>query len=346
MGEDEVDDEDEVERELDLEPLVVAPEEAGLTLLSFLAERLPDVPTSALRRAVEQGEVLLGGRRTGPGQTLAPGDEVLVDEAGLERIEPAPLEGFRVLYEDAHVLAVEKPAGVVVEAERGQDERPFKAALLHHLRGRSEPLPRPRIVHRLDRDTSGVLLVATSRSGLADLTRQLEGRTIEKEYLALVLGAPRDGQGTIELAVEDHHLPPAERTAAGVPARTRWEVVERFASHALVRAWPETGRQHQIRQHLAAVGHPLAVDPQYGGGQRLLLSALKGKGFRPKKGEEERPLLDRLSLHAHRITFTAPASDQRISVEAPLPKDLEVALKQLRRWDVPKRAQGRPRRES
>ncbi|MCO5170095.1 MAG: RluA family pseudouridine synthase [Planctomycetes bacterium] len=313
---------------------VVGPGEAGHTVLAALAERLPDVPTAHLRHLVQDGGVTLNGQRCGPGQALGAGDRLELDPGDLERIEPAPLPGFSVLYEDAQVLACMKPAGVAVEAERGDDERPFKAAILHHLarQGGDGPLPRPRIVHRLDKDTTGVVLVAKSKEALTDLTRQLEERRVHKDYLALVLGAVKRDEGEVDLPLPD---PAAPRRGAAprVEARTRWEVVERFHTHTLLRCHPVTGRQHQIRQHLAAAGHPLAVDPQYGGGAALLLSKVK-RGYRPKAQGEERPLLARLSLHAERIVFRSPATGEAVEVRAPIPEDLDVALRQLRKWDV------------
>lgn len=326
--------EDEGESGLVLE---VGAVDAGSTVLAFLSDRLPDVPTSALKHLVQDGGVALNGGRCGAGQTLDPGDRLTLDPDDLERIEPARLEGFAVLYEDAEVLACMKPPGVAVEAERGEDARPFRAAILHHLLGgRSSfdaEVPRPRVVHRLDKDTTGVVLVAKSKQALSDLTRQLEAREVQKDYLALVLGAVHRDAGEVDAPLPDPAAPRRGGARPLVEARTAWEVVERFHTHTLLRCHPVTGRQHQIRQHLAGLGHPLAVDPQYGGGERLLLSKVK-RGYRPKGKGDERPLLARLSLHAERITFRSPASGERVVVEAPVPDDLAVALRQLRKWDV------------
>lgn len=323
--------------------LEVGPEDAGATVLAFLSERLPDVATAELRHLVQDGGVTLNGRRCGPGQALHPGDRLELDLDDVDRIEPARLEGFAVLYEDAAVLACLKPAGVAVEAERGEDARPFRAAVLHHLLGAHprEALPRPRVVHRLDKDTTGVVLVAKSKEALSDLTRQLEERQVQKDYLALVLGVVHRDAGEIDAPLPDLGAPRRGGRPL-VEARTRWEVVERFHTHTLVRCHPITGRQHQLRRHLAGIGHPLAVDPQYGGGERLLLSKVK-RGYRPPARGEERPLLARLSLHAERIAFRSPATGERVVVEAPVPNDLAVTIRQLRKWDVP--AQPRPRRQ-
>lgn len=348
-----MEDEDDEEGELDegaelveVLALEVEAHEAGQTALAFLSEQLPDVPTASLRHLIQDGGVTINGRPCGPGQTVAEGDVLELDPDDLDRIEPARLEGFGVLYEDEHVLACLKPAGVAVEAERGDEALPFKAAVLHHFVSsrRDEKPPRPRVVHRLDKDTTGVVLVAKTKHGLADLTRQLEERRVTKEYLALVLGRVHQQQGEIDLPLPD----PAAVGRGPRPmleAKTAWEVVERFHTHSLLRCHPVTGRQHQIRQHLAASGHPLAVDTQYGGGASLLLSKIK-RGYRPKTQGEEKPLLGRLSLHAHRIVFAAPGSGQQVEVVAPLPDDFEVALRQLRKWDTAEqqRPPGRGRR--
>jgi 23S rRNA pseudouridine1911/1915/1917 synthase len=351
-AEDELDDEDELDEhedenedeerdDRDGETLAfdVGPDEAGQTVLAFLAERLPDVPTSSLRALVQCGAAELNERRCGPGQTLAAGDRLEVADEDLERIEPAPLEGFSILHEEEHLLACMKPAGVSVEAERGDDALPFKAAILHHLRATQGdgPVPRPRVVHRLDKDTTGVVLVAKTKHGLADLTRQLEQRTVKKDYLALVTGVVHRDAGEIDTPLEDPGAPASRRGPKTLlEAHTRWEVVERFHSHTLLRCHPLTGRQHQLRQHLASVGHPLAVDPLYGGATQLLLSKIK-RGYRPPSKGDERPLLARLSLHAQRIVFASPSperSGQPVEVVAPVPDDLEVALRQLRKWDT------------
>lgn len=310
----------------------IAEDEAGLEALGMLADRFPDVLSAELRRAMRDGSVTLNGGLCTPGQHLAVGDRLVVSDA-LARIDTAPLAGFSVAWDSPTLLACIKPAGVAVEADRGDGGLRFKSAILHFLK-RAKRHARPRVVHRIDKGTSGLVLVALSRTAMAHMTREFEERRVEKEYLALITGCPKDESGVVDRPLVVHKgrrrgRAPVEVGEDGKPARTRWEVEERLGRYALLRVHPETGRHHQIRAHMAAEGHPLAVDFLYGGAKQILLSELK-RGYR-KSADGETPLLDRLSLHAHRLAFTGPAGD-RVEVEAPLPKDLRVTLKQLARW--------------
>lgn len=274
-----------------------------------------------------------------PHDDLLPGDRVRVQLGARSRaIKPRKLPGFEVLYEDAAVLAVQKPAGVSVTLERGQDPEdgyPLQGALLELLESRGDAAPqRPRIVHRLDRDTSGVLLVAKHREALQALTRLFEERKISKRYLALVQGVPRIAEGVVDLPIGAARSGGDAREVDGRDARTaktHYEVLERFKKHAWLALRPEGGRQHQIRVHMQAVGHPLAVDPRYGGEEALLLSRLK-PNYKTGRGRTERPLVSRLTLHAAAITFETPDGGEQVTVEAELPKDLRVTLKQLRKY--------------
>jgi 23S rRNA pseudouridine1911/1915/1917 synthase len=329
----------------------VAPEDAGATLLEVLAERLHDVGSTEIKRLLRDRRVHVNDAPCAPDRLMVPGDVVSVELADLEgelfRVEARPLEGFAVLYEDEGVIACEKPAGVTVIAERGDRAAPFLGAVLHHLEKSGHPL-RPRVVHRIDKETSGVVLLAKSRDAMRSLSAQFERREVKKQYLALIRGSPLDDQGEIALPIG----PSAEKgrkfkmRTGGREAKdalTRFEVAERFAEYTLLRCYPETGRQHQIRAHLEAVGYPLAVDPLYGGEEKLLLSSVK-RGYRRKGEKEESPLLARVSLHAARIEFRSPAKPADaapVVVEAPLPRDFEVALKQLRKWGTGSRAKRR-----
>lgn len=293
-------------------------EQAGLTALQLLSDVYPRVPTAELSRALRDRSAVLNERACGPNQELVLGDVLAIEEDLLTAVEPQPLPGVEVLHEEPGLLVISKPAGVGVEL-------PLWGALLHHLR--DTPL-RPRLVHRLDAGTSGALLVATTRPALRALSAEFSERRVRKDYLALVQGAPPEDAGEVDTPLT---------TAKGKlqDAHTRWTVLERFRRHAWLKVQILTGRTHQIRRHLSGIGLPLAVDPHYGGGKQLLLSQLKAS-YQPRRGCPERPLLDRLALHAWRLEFTAPCGERR-QVEAPLPKDLTLTLKQLRKWDAPRR---------
>lgn len=198
--------------------------------------------------------------------------------------------------------------------------------------------PRVRVVHRLDKDTSGVLLFAKHAAAQRHLSHQFQNNTIEKQYLALVVGRPAQPEGEIDAPLDRHPTDPTRMTIVkhgGRPARTAWKLEQAFRGYALLRVFPQTGKTHQIRVHLKHAGLPLAVDPLYnrprpGAEAALMLSDFK-RGYRPPgHGHAERPLIARLTLHAHRLTFDAPAGGT-ISLEAPLPKDLRATLAQLAR---------------
>lgn len=233
-----------------------------------------------------------------------------------------------IIYEDASLLVINKPPGISVLADRESGE-----SLLSRLRetfaGRGETVF---VVHRLDKDTSGVIVFGKTEEASRGLSMQFEHRHVEKTYLALVCGAVHPLEGTINLPIGPH---PRDRTRMVVPhtggkrSVTRYRVVESFRGFSLVELRPKTGRTHQIRVHLAAIGFPLAVDPVYGSGEGLLLSSFK-KDYRPGK-REEKPLIDRLSLHAQRLAFDHPETNTRLQFESPLPRDFEIALKGLRK---------------
>ena len=200
--------------------------------------------------------------------------------------------------------------------------------------------PRIRVVHRLDKDTTGVLLFARHAAAQRHLSHQFQNNGIEKEYLALVRGRPATASGSVDAALARHPTS-KERMAivrhGGRPARTEWKVEETFREFALLRVFPKTGKTHQIRVHLASIELPLAIDPLYnaprGGGPwtGLLLSQFK-RGYRPVAGETERPLIDRLTLHAEKLRFDDPTTGERVELLAPIPKDLRAAINMLSKY--------------
>lgn len=316
----------------------VPPAEAGRTVLSVLGDLLPDVRTADLRALCTYKGVTCEGTPLGAGQHLEAGQVLEYELEDLPRIPPKGLPGWELLRLSDEVLACFKPAGVATEGDRADEltaqEASLRGAVLQALiRAGRAPLPRPRFVHRLDKDTSGVLLVALSHASMRRLTAQLAGEAepkVVKRYLALVEGRLLEAEGEIEapLKVEGgRRKAPVGVDEEGKLAKTRFERVEALGPFTLVRLWPETGRTHQLRVHMAHLGHPIVCDRHYGSKEPLLLSKLK-RSYRPGK-KAERPLLERLALHAEAIRFEDQG--ESVEVEAPLPKDLSVALKQLRK---------------
>jgi RluA family pseudouridine synthase len=256
-----------------------------------------------------------------------------------------------VLYEDEHVLAFDKPPQLAAEPERWEHDRPHViSAVLALLSTRAvdgKPEWRPRLVHRLDKDTSGVMLIAKTLEAERVLRDAFDAGRVEKRYLALVEGEHPLADGESEII--DLPIGPdlrrsgsmAVRHDIGKPARTRISVQQRFRGFTLLACEPLTGRTHQIRVHLSATGFPLAVDPTYGRRRSLSLSEFK-RDYRKKRGQTETPLIERLSLHAARVAFPAVADATRtITVEAPMPRDLARVQKQLAKVRPPR---GRPGR--
>jgi len=322
---------------------VVPPERAGLELDEFLCLNFPGVPKGALRNEVRIGRVLLDGAVTHPAQRLRDGDVVLCsfEEEDLPRPSVAPEQRLQVLYEDEAVIIVDKPARLAVESERWAPELPTVAgALLALAEQRGVPW-RPRLVHRLDKDTTGALAAAKTLQAERALRGAFERGEVQKRYFALVEGEYPLEMG--ETDVIDRPIAPDERKsgrmmvhADGKPSQTRVSVLERFGGFTLLAAEPLTGRTHQIRVHLADAGFPLVIDHVYGRRNELKLSEIKAS-YRSKRGGVERPLMDRLTLHAARLTLPAvpdldgvPGSPGA-SAEAPLPGDFQRVLKQMRK---------------
>jgi 23S rRNA pseudouridine955/2504/2580 synthase/23S rRNA pseudouridine1911/1915/1917 synthase len=253
-----------------------------------------------------------------------------------------PQHDLAILYEDDEVLVIDKPAGLLVIPDRWNPAKPtvvkLANAYLQAQRAAGESLLPPDVrvwvVHRLDRDTSGVLVLAKSAAAHAALSQQFERGEGQKTYLALVNGQVTHASGVIRLPIGPHPQKPGLmmiQRRHGKPALTHYTIAERFRGFTLLQVRPVTGRTHQVRVHLQALGHAIAVDPRYGGGEALLLSALK-RAYRPKIGAEERPLLARLALHAQTLQLTHPKHGGTMHWEAPLPKDLAATLRNLRRY--------------
>lgn len=240
-----------------------------------------------------------------------------------------------ILHQDDSLIAVDKPSGVATIPGRDNAD-----SILHLLAEQiglpaaGETDPRLRVVHRLDKDTSGVLLFAKTLAAQRFISEQFQNNLVRKEYLALVAGRPSDDSGVIDAPIAPHPTSPKRMTMSkrGRRALSEWTVEKRFRAFTLLRVFPKTGKTHQIRVHLSHIGFPLVIDPIYNEGASggLLLSQFK-RGYRTKSDETERPLIDRLTLHAHKLTFTAPKGES-VTIESPLPKDFRAALNMLNKY--------------
>lgn len=311
----------------------------GMMLLDFLCQHLPEVSVRQLRQMVSQADIRVGGVESRPDATLHAGDvvELNIPEVGLRLYRPERLP-LTVLYEDRCVLVVDKPAGLAVLPDRRGGEPRFVNGLMYYLSKSSQEatgVARPLIAHRLDRDASGAIVVVKDRAALRSLSEQFARRTVQKEYLALVWGRVGPASGTIDapLMVDRQAISVRVDRAGGSVAITHYAVEEQFRQVALVRVKPETGRLHQIRVHFRAIGHPVLCDPLYGDGSPLNLSSFK-REYRASRDRPEPPLMTRLALHAERLSFVSPYGGRPVSVQAPIPKDLAVTLKMLRKYAV------------
>jgi 23S rRNA pseudouridine1911/1915/1917 synthase len=282
---------------------------AGERLDRFLAS-LPEVGSRGVAERVLAEGVLVNGEARAKSHRLSGGEELEFEapERVTQMLEPEPME-LRIAYEDEHLVVVDKPAGLVVHPAPGHATGTLVHGLLaHDVAGGDED--RPGIVHRLDRDTSGLMVVARSDEAHRRLQELVRRHELERHYLALVVGKPRSRAGRIEAPIgRDRREPMRHSLDTDTPrdAVTHFEVLELFPRHTLLDVKLETGRTHQIRVHLNAVGLPVAGDPVYGRPHELGL--------------------DRQFLHAARLAFTHPFTGERVDVESPLPEDLQMAAR-------------------
>lgn len=238
---------------------------------------------------------------------------------------------YEIILQDPAFLAVNKRSGLAVLPGRGRKES------LVELLGADSALNgvKPLIVHRIDADTSGIVIFALTADSQKAMAEQFRTRTVLKEYWALVRGTPLHESGSVDLPIGRDPHDKNRMVIRGLEpkkSRTKWVVSERFRGVTLMKVFPVTGRRHQIRVHLKAMGYPLAVDPYYGG-VTLLLSEFKRK-FKLGKYQEEKPLIQRLTLHARSLTFQHPTENREIIVTADIPKDFSSSLTALRKWAI------------
>ena len=289
-----------------------ASQDAGLRLDHYLQNRLPEYSRARLQTWIKDGRVTVNGAPAKASVTLRGNERIAVEPAHLPPLHAAPEDlPLEVLYEDSSVVAVNKPAGVVVHAGAGVRTGTLVNRLVHRFQTLSQlgGHLRPGIVHRLDRDTSGVLLVARTDAAHRALAAQFAGRTVEKVYLTLVHGRVRGDQGRITTPIARdpvRRIRMTTRLASGRPALTEFRVLRRFPKFTYLEVRIGTGRTHQIRVHLASLAHPVAGDRVYGA-----------------------PPAGRMFLHAWRISFDSPATGGRVTVEAPLPAVLEDWLERI-----------------
>jgi len=287
----------------------------GKRLDRYVADQLPDLSRGTVQTLIATGHVRVDGQQRKPKFRMTPGEVVSVEipPPEIDEILPDPIP-LTIVHEDADVIVIDKPAGMVVHPAPGHPRGTLANALLSHVPGISVGgSQRPGIVHRLDKDTSGLIVAAKTDRGRTSLVSQWENRSVEKTYLALVAGSVADEEATIDAPIgrDPKNRQRMAVLRSGRPAVTRFQVVERFPNATLLELSIETGRTHQIRVHLAFIGHPIIGDQLYG---------------RPRGMEPE---LDRQFLHASALAFQLP-SGTRLRLEAPLPDDLEGVLEQLR----------------
>jgi len=308
--------------------LVVDETGAGSRIDRFVAVCLPSLSRARVQALLDEGRVQLDGRPVRASQRLRTGQVVVVEvpepEPALPRPENIPL---RVVHEDAHLLVVDKPAGLAVHPGAGRASGTLVNALLHHVRDLSGVggVLRPGIVHRLDRGTSGLIVIAKDDETHRGLARQFAERAVQKEYVAIVLGTPARAEGEIAATIGRdpvHRKRMSTRAPRGRAARSHYRVIERLDGAAVLRVRIHTGRTHQIRVHLASIGHPVAGDATYGG--------RRPAPSRREASREALQALDRPALHAARLAFTHPATGQRLTFESPLAEDLRLLVKRLR----------------
>ncbi len=307
----------------------VTERESGRRLDQFLSGTNLNLSRSQAKNLVEKHLILLNQRPTKPSARVKTGDIVSgsLPEATPLSLKPEPLP-LTILYEDPSIIVIDKPAGMVVHPAYGNPSGTLVNALLYHCEdlGGINGVLRPGIVHRLDKDTSGVMVVAKEDQAFHHLTKQFKNRSVEKVYLAIVYGKFGQNEGLIDIAIGRH---PSERkrmstrTRRGRAAVTRWKKIEEFDSCTLLEIFPRTGRTHQIRVHLSSIGHPVLGDPLY------------GRKGRP--GAIHDPILrecvkriNRQALHALRLEFTHPRTEERVQFAAPIPEDMKEALGWLR----------------
>jgi len=304
----------------------VSTAEAGTRLDQFLAQKLPSHSRARVQQWIKQGLVQVNAGLRPAHYRVRAGDYLTCTPPVVQPWHLAPAAiSLDIIYEDQDLLVLNKPPGMTVHPGAGQQEGTLAQALLHHcpdLQGVGD-VQRPGLVHRLDKDTSGIMVVAKTAQALQHLQGQFQDRRVDKRYLALVHGRPTETRGTIEMGIGRH---PTQRHKMAVigrrrrPARTSWLRRREFCGlFSLLELTLHTGRTHQIRVHLAALGYPVVGDQVYGGGQRRLADL-------PRELSPLKELATRQLLHSWSLQFQHPRTGLPVRLEAPLPADFQAVL--------------------
>jgi 23S rRNA pseudouridine1911/1915/1917 synthase len=279
----------------------------------YVCALIPELSRTRVQKLIAAGKITVNGQPAKPGHRLNPGDkiELNIPPTPPQELKPEAIP-LKIIYEDDDLLVVDKPAGLTVHPAPGHPEHTLVNAILAHfphLADIGDSL-RPGVVHRLDKDTSGVMLVAKNSAAQADLARQFKSHSVTKAYLALVKGRLEPENGIIEADIgrDPRHRKRMAVVAEGREARTEYRVIKYIGGYTLLEVRPQTGRTHQIRVHLAAIGFPVVGDKVYG---------------------VKSPHLSRQFLHAHKLRFKLPATSEYVEFTSPLPADLQKALTEI-----------------
>jgi 23S rRNA pseudouridine1911/1915/1917 synthase len=309
--------------------LTINDDAAGARLDSFLASHLLEVSRTRIQRAIEDGDVLVNQRAAKPSYRLRAGDQVEVDLPEPPPVEliPEPIR-LNIVYEDDDLIVVDKPAGMVVHPGAGIESGTLANALVYHFNALSETAGRirPGIVHRIDKETSGLLVVAKNDLAHERVSDQFRDRQVFKMYLALVYGRMSQERGEIEARIgrspHNRTRMAVLRGGAGRTAHTVFQVAQAYAEFTLLKVQIKTGRTHQIRVHMAHIGHPVVGDATYGGGRE--------NSIRDDSTRRQINALGRHFLHSAQLAFTHPRTGARLEFSSPAPPELAAFLKQLR----------------
>ena len=314
--------------------LSVDEDATGMRLDAFLAAKLSDYSRAHLQEVIRAKAVQVDGQTAKASLRLRAGQTISLELPEQRREGPIPEDiPLSVLFEDEHLAAIDKPAGMVVHPSKGHWQGTLAGAVQHRfgsVSGVGGPT-RPGIVHRLDRDTSGVIVVAKNDKAHMQLAAQFEARSVQKEYFALTAGVPDHDRDRINQPIGAH---PYQREKKAIradhstsrSAETFFEVIERYRGFAAVRLLPKTGRTHQLRVHLASIGCPVLCDRLYGGRARISLSDLTGNA------DDTKLLLERQALHARRLVVAHPETGEPLVFEAPLPADICAAHEAIKKF--------------